>query len=59
MKCSKNIDLLLYNNVIYDDRFMSKNKNMGNEILSAAFISSALILSGVVLGFLFLKVQGE
>ena len=32
---------------------------MGNEILSAAFISSVLILSGVVLGFLFLKVQGE
>lgn len=32
---------------------------MGNEILSAAFISSVLILLGVVLGFLFLKVQGE
>ena len=32
---------------------------MGNEILSAAFVSSGLILSGVVLGFIFLKVQGE
>lgn len=32
---------------------------MGNEILLAAFISSALILVGLVLGFVFLKVQGE
>ena len=32
---------------------------MGNEILGAAFISSALILVGLVLGFVFLKVQGE
>lgn len=32
---------------------------MGNEILLAAFISSALILFGVILGFVFLKVQGE
>lgn len=32
---------------------------MGNEILLAAFISSTLILFGVILGFVFLKVQGE
>ena len=32
---------------------------MGNEIVQAAFTSSVLILSGVVLGFIFLKVQGE
>jgi len=32
---------------------------MINEILTAAFISSALILLGLVLGFVLLKVQGE
>jgi len=32
---------------------------MGNEIILAAFISSVLILFGVILGFMFLKVQGE
>nr|YP_007878245.1 cytochrome b6-f complex subunit VII [Calliarthron tuberculosum]AGA63856.1 cytochrome b6-f complex subunit VII [Calliarthron tuberculosum] len=32
---------------------------MGNEITIVAFISSILILSGLVLGFAMLKVQGE
>lgn len=32
---------------------------MGNEIFSVAFISSVLILFGLVLGFFLLKVQGE
>ena len=32
---------------------------MGNEILLAAFISSALILVGSLLGFVLLKLQGE
>ena len=32
---------------------------MGNEILVVAFISSMLILVGLVLGFILLKVQGE
>lgn len=32
---------------------------MINEILTAAFISSVLILVGLVLGFVLLKVQGQ
>lgn len=32
---------------------------MGNEIVIAAFVSSALILVGLVLGFVLLKLQGE
>jgi len=32
---------------------------MINEILTVAFISSTLILVGLVLGFVLLKVQGE
>jgi len=32
---------------------------MINEILTAAFTSSILILVGLVLGFVLLKVQGE
>nr|YP_009541741.1 cytochrome B6-f complex subunit [Synarthrophyton chejuense]AYR05750.1 cytochrome B6-f complex subunit [Synarthrophyton chejuense] len=32
---------------------------MGNEIFTVAFISSMLILLGLVLGFVLLKVQGE
>jgi len=32
---------------------------MGNEILTTAFVSIALILSGSVLGFILLKAQGD
>ena len=32
---------------------------MGNEIFLVSFISSVLILMGLILGFLLLKVQGE
>nr|YP_010728683.1 cytochrome B6-f complex subunit [Phymatolithon calcareum]WEA76812.1 cytochrome B6-f complex subunit [Phymatolithon calcareum] len=32
---------------------------MGHEILTVAFISSTLILLGLILGFVLLKVQGE
>lgn len=32
---------------------------MGNEILISASVSSILILFGLVLGFAFLKAQGE
>ena len=32
---------------------------MEDEIVVAAFVSSALILVGLVLGFVLLKVQGE
>ena len=32
---------------------------MGNEILLVSFVSSLLILVGLILGFFLLKVQGE
>nr|YP_009660629.1 cytochrome b6-f complex subunit VII [Corallina chilensis]QCS25577.1 cytochrome b6-f complex subunit VII [Corallina chilensis] len=32
---------------------------MGNEIIIVALISSVLIVSGLILGFALLKVQGE
>nr|YP_009589161.1 cytochrome b6-f complex subunit VII [Corallina ferreyrae]QJF58420.1 cytochrome b6-f complex subunit VII [Corallina officinalis]QBL75677.1 cytochrome b6-f complex subunit VII [Corallina ferreyrae]QJF58619.1 cytochrome b6-f complex subunit VII [Corallina officinalis]QJF58818.1 cytochrome b6-f complex subunit VII [Corallina officinalis]QJF59017.1 cytochrome b6-f complex subunit VII [Corallina officinalis] len=32
---------------------------MGNEIIIVALISSVLIISGLILGFALLKVQGE
>ena len=32
---------------------------MSNEIFGVAFISAALILFGLILGFVLLKVQGE
>lgn len=32
---------------------------MGHEIFTVAFVSSTLILLGLILGFILLKVQGE
>nr|YP_009628854.1 cytochrome b6-f complex subunit VII [Balbiania investiens]QBX88637.1 cytochrome b6-f complex subunit VII [Balbiania investiens] len=32
---------------------------MGNEIINAAFLSSAMVLIGLLLGFVLLRIQGE
>jgi hypothetical protein len=32
---------------------------MGSEIINSAFLSSAMVLIGLLLGFVLLKVQGE
>jgi PetM family of cytochrome b6f complex subunit 7 len=32
---------------------------MGSEIINSAFLSSAMVLVGLLLGFVLLKIQGE